>query len=102
MIEQLTIGTADVKDNLASVVLTQLSRLDGAIEKEFTLVSDRMTWMMISESFIFWHIYCCGRKLQSNASTLLRRSFTSCNASVPRHLDCRPCLSGNQRCAYHR
>jgi hypothetical protein len=53
MIEQFTIGTADIENNRASVVLTQLSRLDGAIEKEFTLVSDRMTWMMISESFIF-------------------------------------------------
>ncbi|MFY9825173.1 MAG: hypothetical protein WAM82_27595 [Thermoanaerobaculia bacterium] len=36
-----------------SHAIDQLSRLDGAIEKEFTLVSDRMTWMVISEAFIF-------------------------------------------------
>lgn len=35
------------------IVLRQICRLDGAIEKEFTLISDRMTWMIISESFIF-------------------------------------------------
>ena len=33
--------------------IAQLSRLGSAIEKEFTLVSDRMNWMVISESFIF-------------------------------------------------
>lgn len=36
-----------------SIVLAQLQRLDGAIEKEFTLIGDRMTWMVVSESFIF-------------------------------------------------
>jgi hypothetical protein len=36
-----------------SLALGQLQRLDGAIEKEFTLVSDRMVWMVVSESFIF-------------------------------------------------
>lgn len=35
------------------IVQRQLTRLDGAIEKEFTLINDRMTWMVISESFIF-------------------------------------------------
>lgn len=33
--------------------IAQLTRLGGAIDKEFTLVSDRMTWMVIAESFIF-------------------------------------------------
>jgi hypothetical protein len=36
-----------------TILLAQLSRLDSAIEKEFSLVSDRMNWMVISESFIF-------------------------------------------------
>lgn len=36
-----------------TIVLGQLARLDGAIEKEFTLIGDRMTWMVVSESFIF-------------------------------------------------
>jgi uncharacterized membrane protein YedE/YeeE len=40
-------------DDHISVVLAQLQRLDNAVEKEFTLVSDRMTWLVISESFIF-------------------------------------------------
>ena len=37
----------------SAIVLGQLQRLDGAIEKEFTLIGDRMTWMVVSESFIF-------------------------------------------------
>ncbi|MBL8848958.1 MAG: hypothetical protein JNG89_04710 [Planctomycetaceae bacterium] len=49
----VSITTADLKDGLPTVILSQLGRLDGAIEKEFTLVSDRMVWMVISESFIF-------------------------------------------------
>ena len=36
-----------------SHLLVQLQRLDGAIDKEFTLVSERMTWLVVSESFIF-------------------------------------------------
>jgi hypothetical protein len=33
--------------------IAQLGRIGGAVDKEFTLVSDRMTWMVIAESFIF-------------------------------------------------
>ncbi|MFM2013489.1 MAG: hypothetical protein RLZZ396_2273 [Planctomycetota bacterium] len=33
--------------------LTQLSRYGEAISKEFTLVSDRMSWLVISNSFLF-------------------------------------------------
>jgi hypothetical protein len=36
-----------------TIVLVQLQRLDGAIETEFTLISDRMTWTVVSEAFIF-------------------------------------------------
>jgi hypothetical protein len=36
-----------------SLILGQLQRLDAAIHKEYTLVSDRMSWMVTSESFIF-------------------------------------------------
>ena len=36
-----------------SLILGQLQRLDLAIHKEYTLVSDRMSWMVTSESFIF-------------------------------------------------
>ena len=39
--------------DVPTIALSQLGRLDAAIEKEFTLVSDRMTWMSVSESFIF-------------------------------------------------
>lgn len=39
--------------DVAPMILSQLSRLDRAIEKEFTLVSDRMAWMVVSEAFIF-------------------------------------------------
>jgi hypothetical protein len=35
------------------LILCQLRRYDAAIEKEFSLVGDRMTWMVISEAFIF-------------------------------------------------
>ena len=37
--------------DVPTIVLGQLERLDGAIEKEFTLIGDRMTWMVVSESF---------------------------------------------------
>jgi hypothetical protein len=33
--------------------LVQLGRLGEAISKEYTLVSDRMTWLVISNSFMF-------------------------------------------------
>lgn len=36
-----------------SQALTQLGRLGEAISKEFTLVSDRMTWLVISNAFMF-------------------------------------------------
>ena len=46
------------QDNSAdqTIVLVQLQRLDGAIETEFTLISDRMTWTVVSEAFIFWGV----------------------------------------------
>jgi hypothetical protein len=34
-------------------VLAQLARIGLAIDKELTLISERMTWLVISESFIF-------------------------------------------------
>lgn len=40
-------------NNSSTVLLAQISRLDSAIEKEFSLVSDRMNWMLFSESAIF-------------------------------------------------
>ncbi|MCI0599012.1 MAG: hypothetical protein L0Y60_05765 [Beijerinckiaceae bacterium] len=36
-----------------SAVVQQLTRLSDAIEKEYTLVNDRMTWLAVSETFIF-------------------------------------------------
>jgi hypothetical protein len=34
-------------------ILTQLTRLGAAIDKELSLINERMTWLVISESFIF-------------------------------------------------
>lgn len=34
-------------------LLTQLVRLGAAIDKELTLMSERMTWLNLSESFSF-------------------------------------------------
>jgi hypothetical protein len=36
-----------------SQLLTQLTRIGFAIDKELTLISERMSWLVISESFIF-------------------------------------------------
>jgi hypothetical protein len=36
-----------------SHLLTQLTRLGMAIDKELTLIGERMSWLNISESFIF-------------------------------------------------
>ncbi|MEW6737299.1 MAG: hypothetical protein AB1489_38810 [Acidobacteriota bacterium] len=36
-----------------SVAVAQLARYGDAISKEFTLVNDRMTWLVVAESFIF-------------------------------------------------
>ncbi|MCI0465889.1 MAG: hypothetical protein L0Y57_02615 [Beijerinckiaceae bacterium] len=36
-----------------STVVQQLTRLSDSIEKEYTLVNDRMTWLVVSEAFIF-------------------------------------------------
>jgi hypothetical protein len=36
-----------------SLLLTQLTRIGVAIDKELSLMSERMSWMVISESFIF-------------------------------------------------
>lgn len=38
---------------LVNQTLVQLGRLGEAISKEYTLVSDRMTWLVISNSFMF-------------------------------------------------
>jgi hypothetical protein len=37
----------------SALLLTQLTRLGAAIDKELTLMSERMSWLVISESFIF-------------------------------------------------
>jgi hypothetical protein len=37
----------------AALILTQLTRIGFAIDKELTLMSERMSWLVISESFIF-------------------------------------------------
>ena len=39
--------------NETAHLLTQLVRLGAAIDKELTLMSERMTWLNLSESFIF-------------------------------------------------
>jgi hypothetical protein len=44
----LEIRPGDGERDEPSIVLSQLARLDGAIEKEFTLIGDRMTWMVVS------------------------------------------------------
>jgi hypothetical protein len=36
-----------------ALLLTQLTRIGVAIDKELTLMSERMSWLVISESFIF-------------------------------------------------
>jgi hypothetical protein len=36
-----------------ALLLTQLARIGVAIDKELTLMSERMSWLVISESFIF-------------------------------------------------
>jgi hypothetical protein len=36
-----------------TLLLTQLTRIGFAIDKELTLISERMSWLVISESFIF-------------------------------------------------
>jgi hypothetical protein len=36
-----------------TLLLTQLTRIGVAIDKELTLISERMSWLVISESFIF-------------------------------------------------
>jgi hypothetical protein len=36
-----------------TLIVRQLTRYDEAIIKEFSLVGDRMTWLVLSESFIF-------------------------------------------------
>ena len=46
-------GKAESSSEDYSLILGQLQRLDAAIHKEYTLVSDRMSWMVTSESFIF-------------------------------------------------
>lgn len=49
----MEINPANSGQHAHTILLCQLTRLDGAIEKEFTLIADRMTWMMLSEAFIF-------------------------------------------------
>lgn len=36
-----------------ALLLTQLTRIGVAIDKELTLMSERMSWLVVSESFIF-------------------------------------------------
>lgn len=36
-----------------ALLLTQLTRIGAAIDKELTLISERMTWLVVSESFMF-------------------------------------------------
>jgi hypothetical protein len=36
-----------------ALLLTQLTRIGAGIDKELTLMSERMTWLVVSESFIF-------------------------------------------------
>jgi hypothetical protein len=42
-----------LKDPRIPFIISQLARYGDAIGKEFTLVSDRMTWLVISNSFMF-------------------------------------------------
>ncbi len=35
------------------LLLTQLTRIGSAIDKELTLINERMTWLVVSESFMF-------------------------------------------------
>lgn len=39
--------------NETALLHTQLTRIGAAIDKELTLMSERMSWLVISESFIF-------------------------------------------------
>jgi hypothetical protein len=39
--------------NESALLLRQLTRIGVAIDKELTLMSERMTWLVVSESFIF-------------------------------------------------
>jgi hypothetical protein len=36
-----------------ALLLTQLTRIGRAIDKELTLINERMTWLVVSESFMF-------------------------------------------------
>lgn len=36
-----------------ALLLTQLTRIGVAIDKELSLISERMSWLVVSESFIF-------------------------------------------------
>ncbi len=49
----LKLDPYEARPEVLSLALGQLKRLDDAIEKEFTLVNDRVMWMVVSESFIF-------------------------------------------------
>jgi hypothetical protein len=37
----------------SGLLLTQLTRIGVAIDKELTLINERMTWLVVSESFMF-------------------------------------------------
>ncbi len=37
----------------SALLLTQLTRIGAAIDKELTLINERMTWLVVSESFMF-------------------------------------------------
>lgn len=36
-----------------ALLVRQLTRIGGAIDKELSLISERMSWLVVSESFIF-------------------------------------------------
>jgi hypothetical protein len=48
-----TSHTGDSRYDRYQIIVAQLARYDRAVEKEFSLVSDRMTWMVLAEAFIF-------------------------------------------------
>lgn len=41
------------KDEEYAIAIQQLARYSQSIDKEFTVVNDRMTWVVVSELFIF-------------------------------------------------
>jgi len=46
-------GPNNLTTDEAVLLLSQLTRIGVAIDKELTLISERMTWLVVSESFMF-------------------------------------------------